>query len=191
MKFVLSLVLATVFLSGCANKAPIASIATVNPTDPGVSGIDVYAPRRERGEKVPNFRGDQFVTVRTYEEDPEVLSNFGKELLGSSCVLEGAGYSASVTTPAKVRVPIYGNESTDISVECNHSGYQKAIATKRSFDKTKSDRLSAGSSGGLIGVVFMAAVNAASDDKEHVFLYPDINLIMRPNKSGRLAKQAQ
>ncbi|GAA6211207.1 hypothetical protein NBRC116602_09470 [Hyphomicrobiales bacterium 4NK60-0047b] len=56
------------------------------------------------------------------------------------------------------------------------------VVTVRSVNETKAERLEMGSHGGLVGVLFMAAANAASDEKKHVFLYPGVNVTMIPEK---------
>ncbi|GAA6211208.1 hypothetical protein NBRC116602_09480 [Hyphomicrobiales bacterium 4NK60-0047b] len=69
-------------LSGCgAKREPIQHVGSIKANDNKVTGIDVYKKRRDAGEKTPDFRGDQFVTVRTvrYEEGGD--QDFEKKLL--------------------------------------------------------------------------------------------------------------
>ena len=185
MRFIL-IVLSFLFLSGCAaQREPIQHVGSIKANDNKVTGIDVYKKRRDAGEKTPDFRGDQFVTVRTVRFEEGVLPGFRKEIIGSDCELKSAEFSASFRTPAKIQVPIYGYESGELAVICHYPEFKKGVVTVRSINQTKSERLEAGSHGGLIGVLFMAAVNAASDEKKHVFLYPNVNVTMMPEKSTK------
>lgn len=180
MRFLL-VILFSLLISGCAAKRePIQHVGSIKANDNRVTGIDVYKIRREAGEKTPDFRGDQFVTVRTVVYQEGVLPAFRKEVTGAKCEIKSAEFSAKLTTPAKVQVPIYGYETGEIALICKLPGFKKVVETVRSLNKTKTDRLTAGSNVGLVGLVFMAAVNAASDEKKHVFLYPDVNLTMHP-----------
>lgn len=183
MRFIL-IIIFTLFVSGCAAKRePIQHVGSIKANDNRVSGIDVYKKRREAGEKTPDFRGDQFVTIRTVIYDEGVLPAFRKEITGAKCEIKSAEFSAKLTTPAKVQVPIYGYETGEIALICKLPDYKRSVETVRSMNKTKTDRLVAGSNVGLVGLVFMAAVNAASDEKKHVFLYPDVNITMYPEKN--------
>ncbi len=185
MRFIL-IILPFLFLTGCAAKRePIQHVGSIKAHDKAVKGIDVYKKRREAGEKTPDFRGDQFVTVRTVIYEEGVLPGFRKEITGAQCEIKSAEFSAKLTTPAKVQVPIYGYKTGEIAVICKADGYKDGVETVRSMNKTKNDRLTAGSNAGLVGLVFMAAVNAASDEKKHVFLYPDVFLSMHPNNPGK------
>jgi hypothetical protein len=175
----LNLIVMAALLAACqTSQLPITNIATVTPSVTGAEGVDVYAGKRRAGEAVPDFRGDQLVEVRSYGYEKSENSSRPKkvEFSGARCNLEGTGFMGNVTTPAKVRVPIYGNASSELAVRCVADGRQPVIQTARAYNKTKSDRLESGSNGGLLGVVFVAAVNAASDETKHVFLYPAINV---------------
>lgn len=175
----LSLIVMAILLAGCqTSQLPITNIATITPSLDNAEGVDVYAGKRKAGEVVPDFRGDQLVEVRSYGYEKSQNSSRPKkvEFSGATCSLEGTGFTGNVTTPAKVRVPIYGNASSELAVRCVADGREPVIQTARAYNKTKSDRFASGSSGGLLGVVFVAAVNAASDETKHVFLYPPINV---------------
>ena len=175
------LLLSIVFLVGCqAKKLPLSSTSVVTPTLAGASGVDVYAAKRQNGEAVPTYRGDQFVEVRSYAKQSVKNSSRKKnvEFGGARCALSGSGFEGNITTPAKIRVPIYGHESSELAVRCAADGYRPTVRTVRAFNKTKSDRLKGSGSGGVLGVVLVAAINAASDEKKHVFLYPEVAVLL-------------
>lgn len=152
----------------------VASVTEIKPTEPGAE-FDVYAEGRRRGEKVPEFAGDQLLEVRAYE----VKQGEGrKELAGAHCSLKSIKFSAEATTPAKVRVPLYRNQQSTLAVTCHKPGYKSRMIESHAFDATKSGRLASGSAGGVVGVVFMAAVNAASDDSKNVWLYSPISVVL-------------
>ena len=171
------LLLGIIFLAGCqAKKLPLAHTSVVTPTLAGASGVDVYAARRQNGEAVPSYRGDQFVEVRSYTKQQVKNSSRKKqvEFAGAQCGISGSGFKGEITTPAKIRVPIYGHESSELAVRCAAEGKTPVVRTVRAYNKTKSDRLKGSGSGGVLGVVLVAAINAASDEKKHVFLYPEV-----------------
>ncbi len=171
------ILLSVIFLVGCqAKKLPLASTSVITPTFAGASGVDVFAAKRQNGEIVPAYRGDQFVEVRSYAKQTVKNSTRKKnvEFSGAQCALSGTGFKGNLTTPAKIRVPIYGHESSELALRCVSEGYSPTIRTVRAFNKTKSDRVKGSGSGGVLGVVLVAAINAASDEKKHVFLYPEV-----------------
>ena len=90
--------------AGCAKPLEVSNITEIKPHT-GSKGLDVYEPKRQAGQSaVPEFAGDQLVEVRTYtykEDSGEV------EIAGATCSLSAADYSATMQTPAKVRVPLY------------------------------------------------------------------------------------
>lgn len=164
-------------IAGCAAKPlEVGSVTSIKPHN-GATGTDVYAHQRASGLTVPAFGGDQLLEVRTYE----YLQDKGRvEMAGADCTVSAGSYSAAMTTPAKVRVPLYRSQSESISVQCAKPGYNKRMITLRAFDKTRADRFgnmtSAGAAGGLVGVVASAAiagiVDAASDNSNNVWHYP-------------------
>ena len=174
MRLVVSIVLCLLLL-GCAQKyKDVNSVSSVQLHDTSISGLDVYAKRRAKGESVPEFRGDQIIEVRAFSDN----SNSQNEIEGANCHVEGVGYSKTVTTPAKVRLPIYGDQSSQIIVKCSHAGYHKKQIELASFNVNHQQRLNTASGGGLAGVVFMAVVNAASDTSKDIYLYPKALVVL-------------
>ncbi|MEO1610143.1 MAG: hypothetical protein AAFR90_12600 [Pseudomonadota bacterium] len=170
-------------LAGCAAKPlEVASITSIKPTN-GAIGTDVYARQRAAGTLVPEYNGDQLLEVRTYEY---VQEKGTVEMAGAKCNVSAGSFTASMTTPAKVRVPLYRNQSESLAVKCNKQGYKSKMITLKAFDKTRADRFnnmtSAGSAGGLIGVVASAAiagaVDAASDNNANVWQYPPAKITL-------------
>jgi len=169
-------------LVGCqSTQLPVTNISAVTPSFEGAEGIDVYAGKRRNGETVPDLRGDQLIEVRSYEFQNSKNSSRKKkvEFVGARCSISGTGFEGNVTTPGKIRVPIYGHASSELAVRCVADGRQPAIQSVRAYNKTKTDRLNGASSSGVLGVVLIAAVNAASDETKHVFLYSPLNIEFR------------
>jgi hypothetical protein len=123
---------------------------------------------------VPEFAGDQLVEVRTFQK-----SDQGEvEMAGATCSLSASGFSASMTSPAKVRVPLYRGQSSTLAVTCQKPGFQKGMVTVAPFDQTRQSRLASGGSGGLLGVVVVAAIDAAADNSKNDWRYPVARVVM-------------
>lgn len=173
------------WLAGCAKPLEVASITEIKPP-PGATGIDVYAERRRAGEQVPDFAGDQIVEVRTYAHPQD--EPVGAEFPGADCKLSARDFTAIVKTPAKVRVPIYRAQSSMLAVSCEREGFKPKLVEVSAFNATKMERMQAASGGGAVGVIFMAAVNAASDPATHDFRYPRVSVNMEPVAPASPAK---
>jgi hypothetical protein len=117
------------------------------------------------------------VEVRTYKntDQGEV------EMPGAACALEASGFSATMKSPAKVRVPLYRGQSSTLAVTCDMPGFQKRMVTVEPFDATRSSRLASGSNGGLIGVLAVAAVDAMADNTKNDWRYPVARVVMEAN----------
>ncbi|WP_156462644.1 hypothetical protein [Rhizobium sp. Leaf262] len=167
-------------LSGCQTHKPIAMSVAATPTSPNIQHGDVLAPQRTAGQDIPALRGNEIATIRTYEYTKKNDSDFStrSEIEAVDCVLESDGYKASIKTPAQVRVPDYGYASRPISVRCTATGYRPGVANVVAVNKSADQRMSSGSNAGLAGIVVMAVVNAASDQKKDDFVYPPINVTM-------------
>ena len=178
------LLLVLVVLGGCA--APGLEVASVTQirSSTGSGGIDVYEPKRRAGSSVPEFAGDQLVEVRTYKnaDEGEV------EIAGATCSLSATGFSASMRTPAKVRVPLYREQSSTLAVTCEMPGYQKRMVTVSPYDATRASRLASSGSGGLIGVAVVAAIDAAADNSKNDWRYPIARVLLVPNGSEKTAR---
>ena len=176
-----------VLLAGCAKPLEVASISEIKPP-PGSQGLDVYASRRQAGEKVPEFAGDQIVEIRSYSANEG--GGQGVEISGAKCKVSAGDFSADVVTPAKLRVPNYRYQTSPLAVSCEREGYKAHMAEVAVVDATANQRLASGANAGLVGLVFMAAVNAASDETTHEFRYPQASIIMEPTSKTVVAGQA-
>jgi len=167
-------------LTGCQTGKPLAMSVAATPTASGIQHGDMLAPQRAAGQDIPALKGNEIVTIRTYEYVNKGGAEFSSrtEIDGVNCKLESDGYSASIKTPAEVRVPDYGYASRPISVSCNAAGYRTSFSNVTAINKSAEQRMASGSNGGLIGVVIMAAVNAGSDQKKDDFAYPPVNVTM-------------
>ncbi|MEO1207347.1 MAG: hypothetical protein AAFV45_13560 [Pseudomonadota bacterium] len=172
----LGVVLCVAALAGCASKPlEVGSIAKIKPQS-GSNELDVYADTRRQGTTAaPDFAGDQLVEVRTYRDDPE---NGQVEMAGATCQLSAALYSADLTTPALVRVPLYRGQSSVLSAKCTKSGFADKLVTVEAFDVTRSQRYQSSSNGGLAGVAVVAVFDALSDNSKNDWRYPPIRVVM-------------
>ena len=161
--------LMAIFLAGCVKPLEVGSITEIN-NSTGSKSIDVLEPKRLAGQpNVPEFSGDQLMEVRTYAESE---NNGRVEVAGATCELSAADFKASMETPAKVRVPLYRNQSSSLAVSCHKPGYRKTLISVTAFDITRQQRLASGSGGGLIGVAVVAAFDAAADNSKNEWRYP-------------------
>jgi hypothetical protein len=184
MRVVIVVVLACAMAGCAAQPLEVSSVTSIKPLN-GATGTDIYAHQRAAGAEVPAFGGDQLLEVRTYahQEDEGRV-----EMAGADCTVSAGSFTASMTTPAKVRVPLYRNQSESLSVQCEKAGYKNRMITLKAFDKTRADRFrsmtSAGAGGGIIGVVTTAAVagivDATSDDSNNVWHYPPATIDLEP-----------
>lgn len=167
-------------LAGCAAK-PLAvdSISGVSAKTNG-SGANLYSRLKNDKAAVSEYSGEQIVDIRTFKELKK--GRFGPEFAGAKCHLDAPGFEATVTSPAKVRVPIFRSASSDLAVRCTHPDYSSKLVTRSIVNKTKNDRLSAGSAGGLAGIALMAVVNGVSDDSNDTYMYAPIQVPMLPLK---------
>jgi len=181
-------------MAGCGTPAmDVAKISNVS-LPPGTHGLDVYAQRRMNGEKVPNFAGDQVVYIRSYASEKGTFGNDtrGKEFAGADCRVKAGYFSANVVTPAAIRVPIYRQYSSQVSVSCKKQGYHSKAISIAAYNKTKADRQQSVAQSGslvvsLVGTLAVAAINAASDENTHDFAYPTAVLTMRSTAQPKTA----
>ena len=168
--------LCLLLLAGCATPLEVGSITEIKPAG-GVQGLDVYAARRTAGEPVPEFAGDQVLDVRTYA----YLENSGEvEIAGATCEVTARDFTATVQTPAKVRVPLYREKTSALSVSCAKVGFQKRLVVAEVFDVTRAQRMGAGGSGGLIGVTAALIVDGMSDNSKNDWRYRPARVVLLP-----------
>jgi len=184
MKIVVAVIAVVLLVTGCAKPLEVSSITRIKPTN-GATGVDVYAEQRSRGEKVPEYAGDQLLQVRSYSVDEDGAGR--KEFAGADCTVSASNFTAVLRTPAKLRVPIYRSKSSSLSVKCSHPSHKPKLIDVAVYNKTQSDRLKAGANGGLAGVIVMAAVNGLSDAALDNYYYAPANVVMTklPKRSLR------
>ena len=169
--------LGLVVLTGCAKPLEVARVTEIS-SQTGSTGIDVHAPRRlVNPESAPEFAGDQLVEVRTYVYED---GKGNVEVPGASCSLSAAEYSATMTSPAKVRVPLYRGKSSALAVRCEKPGYKKRLITVNVYDVTRSQRYAGAAGGGLLAVVAVAAIDAMSDNSKNEWRYPIAKVVLEP-----------
>jgi hypothetical protein len=168
-------------VGGCATPLEVASITDVR-SNTGSRGIDVHEPKRQAGHSsVPEFAGDQLVEVRTYKS----TADQGEvEIAGATCTLSAADFSATMQSPAKVRVPLYRAQSSALAVACEMPGFQRRLVTLEAYDSTRQSRLASSGNGGLIGVIAVAAVDAMADNTKNDWRYPIARVVLEPGTSA-------
>ena len=166
-------------LTGCASPLHVASITEIQ-SRTGSKSVDVYEPKRVSGQAaIPEFAGDQLLEVRTYVYKPETGE---AEVAGATCTLTAADFSATTQSPAKIRVPLYRGQSSELAVACEMPDYQKKMVTVRPVDVTRQGRMVSGSGGGLIGLVAVTAIDGFADNTKNEWRYPLARVVLEPAK---------
>ena len=181
------LAISALALLACSCAPPLLEVSSISEIRPnsGGPGLDVYAARRRAGEKVPELAGDQLLDVRSFVTAEGPFGEIaGEEFAGAKCLVKARDYSAQVTTPARLRVPIYRLESSALSVACEREGYEPRSVVLEVYNKTKADRYAATSGNGLAGLLVVAAINELSDETKHEFAYPTARVIMTPRQTA-------
>ena len=161
-------------LAGCATPLEVGSITEIKPAT-GAKGVDVYEPKRLAGVVTPEFAGDQLLEVRAFTVKP---GSGEVELSGATCALSAADFSATMQTPAKVRVPLYRQQSSTLAISCEMPGYKKKMVTVAAVDIVREKRTANATTGGLIGMVSVVAVDAFSDNTKNAWEYPRAKVVL-------------
>lgn len=144
-----------------------------------------HAQRRAQGDAAaPAFAGDQLVEVRSYvykDDAGEV------EVPGAQCQLSAADFKADMTTPAKVRVPLYRGQSSTLAVACEMPGYKRSMIAVAPMDVTRQGRLASGVGAALLGVVAVAAIDAMSDSSQNDWRYPLARVVLDKEAPSRVS----
>lgn len=167
----------------------VGSITEISPRT-GAKGIDVHEPKRAQGQAgLPELAGDQIVEVRTFVRSE---SEGEKEVAGAQCNLSAADFTAHMQSPAKVRVPLYRSQSSALAVSCDLAGFARKMVTANAIDVTRQGRYASAGSGGLIGVVAVAALDAMSDNTKNDWRYPPVRVVFEkdPGASAKAATAA-
>ncbi len=175
-------------MAGCsAAPLEVGTVTEIQPTGamavpvstaaPVSSRIDIYESRRAAGVATPEFSGEQLLEVRTYIVRPP---NGMVELSGASCMLNAADFSATLQTPAKVRVPLYRQQSSPLAIVCDLPGYKKKKVTVAAVDVVHEKRTASAATGGLIGLISAAAIDVMADESKNTWEYPVTKVILVP-----------
>lgn len=171
-----------VLTSGCA-MMEVGSITEIKP-GPGAVGLDVYAGRRQTGEPVPAFAGEQIVEIRSYSHGYTNPDTQTHELAGVACDVSASNFTASVVTPAKLRVPIYGQASSPLALQCNKPGFKPKLVTAAVQNVSRSQRMGMGASGGVIGVAAALVAEGMSNPANDEFKYQTVMVEMEAERAG-------
>jgi len=93
------------------------------------------------------------------------------EVVDVSCKLIGTGFQLAYTTPANVKIPVYGPRSSDLTMVCQYKGdrYTKNIPV---FNETRDDIENAGAQGGFLGsIIMMTYAETRGDKADDVYTY--------------------
>jgi len=102
------------------------------------------------------------------------------EITGVPCTLTGSGFRAAFQSSAAVNVPVYGRASRAIQVACTYEG-ETEMQTMPAVNLTEQEAVGNGASGGLIGVLVMAAaVSARTDRADDSYGYNEVRLTFDP-----------
>ncbi|WP_249695253.1 hypothetical protein [Stappia sp. WLB 29] len=181
MIFYRALVIASaVGLAACQTTKPIAMSVSYQPTSPTATHGDVLAEARAQGQNIPQLRGTEFITVRSYHYTLHKDSGTGvkEEMTDAECKLESDSYTASFRTPAQVKVPNYGYASRPVSVRCDAPGYKTGFANAGAENETRKKIYRSGSGAGLVGLMTAAIIDAANSEDNDDFKYPLVSVVM-------------
>lgn len=185
--------LAIIAMAGCSaapldvasiteiQRTALAAVPNITPVSTATAGnpIDIYESKRAAGVATPEFAGEQLLDVRTYTASPP----YGMvELSGASCTLTSADFSAALQTPAKVRVPLYRQQSSSLAIVCDLAGYKKKKTTVAAVDVVREKRAASTATGGLVGMISVAAIDAFADDSKNDWEYPMAKVILVPDE---------
>ena len=166
-------------LAGCsAAPLEVGSITDIRPIPAG-RNASVYQGRQWAGVTMPEATGVQVLDVRAYTmKNGATLT----ELAGATCTLDTADFSATLQTPAQVRVPLFGPKSSALVIVCEMPGYKKHSVTVAAIDLASEKRKAGEATGGLIGLISVAAVDAFADDSANVWHYPETRIMLLPGE---------
>ncbi len=175
---------AALCLTACADPEISQPPIPVTPKFPNsANGLDVFAAARASNPRVPAYQGPTRMTVRTRATGDD---NRSGPFAGARCTLDNEYYSASFTTPAIIELPNYKQTSPDVTISCT-DGTRSATRTAEIINLSARDRqTSAGATGGLIGSLVGAGLNAAMGDLENdTWGYGNVSLFLRPQRQGQ------
>lgn len=116
------------------------------------------------------LRGYDATFVRSYNEREGQSKT---ETTGVACDFQGSGFNGAVQTPGIVNLPSFGAGSRPVTFTCTN-GEETVVKQALAYNVTSEERIAAGASGGLLGVIVMAGVDAARDKSADTWGYRDV-----------------
>lgn len=156
---------AALFLAGCAQNKPAAPLS-------GVSSVTMIHTDDDHYKKLAgNYKGEQTFEVRTFNSVGGDTWTAPPEITGATCEVKHEYFTASIVTPHALRVPLYGSQTREFTVTCQKNGFQQSVQVIGPYNVSQSNRTSAGSQGGLLGLLIAEMINQASDPEDDQFEY--------------------
>lgn len=153
----------------------LSACATPPPKTPPVEPTFTSAAARQSVKK--------FVVLpsRTYAYTAERKR---EEKQGVPCRIKGSGFTVDYRTPANVRLPVYGLDTSELSMTCEYEGSTKF--ENLSVRNLTAERIAdSGNSGGFLGVIIAASISSArgnQPDDDYTYERPDMELNSRPSR---------
>lgn len=111
---------------------------------------------------------------RTYALD----KNRRVEKKGIPCYIKGDEFIVNYASPANLRLPLFGANTSDLTMVCIYEGKKRVKNLK--IRNVTSERIAGiGSAGGLIGVVITASIASACGNQsndDYTYMVSDMNL---------------
>ncbi len=112
------------------------------------------------------------ITVRTWIK----VGDAKAELENVACEIDGLGFYANFTTPARLALPVYKGNTAPISVSCTNNGRTVAVGSLP-YNQTAKNKINSAQAGfGIMGAVAAIAVSGVHDTSNDRFLYQDISI---------------
>ncbi|EEE35151.1 conserved hypothetical protein [Rhodobacteraceae bacterium KLH11] len=86
------------------------------------------------------------------------------ELVGIPCKLRNEMFRTAYQTPANVKLPVYGAETTELDLKCSYKGETK-VKTVEVRNLTRENISKSGSQHGMLGVLIASGVAAAHGNR--------------------------
>jgi hypothetical protein len=165
--------LAALSFAGCAQQklSPLGGVSSVTMVN---IENDHYKSLSEK------YNGEQTIEIRTFNSEGGDTWTAAPEITGANCELKHEYFTASVVTPHAIRVPLYGSQTRQFSVTCAKNGYQQTVQVVSPYNVSQANRRSAGSQGGLLGVLIAEMINSASDPEDDQFEYTGAAVTLVP-----------
>ncbi|MEM9107254.1 MAG: hypothetical protein AAGC96_16505 [Pseudomonadota bacterium] len=154
----------------------LSACATPPPTTPPVEASFTSASAQADVQK--------FVVLasRTYAYGPDRKRT---EKKGVPCTIKGKGFQVRYNSPANVRLPVYGLNTSELSMTCQYEGSTRFEAL--SVRNLTAERIAdSGSAGGLVGAIVAISISSArgnQPDDDYTYETPDMDLNRKPSST--------